>query len=248
MEMHWGWGFEQRRGKTTAFLSTEAGGQPSWLLEGKRVCIMWIHRALLSLCWCPAARARRASKFLAVLSQRAAAPAGEMLQGKRGALGVPWLRVGTASASVGSHLRWAGQIANLLQLLVFGDVVTEPVLAKEDPRIIYKLAIRGWCFPPQRGAAGACRVSQLPLNCQLLFLTLKKSVLETSHNSCTTLQFSKYRCCKSAGSVCVSTYETNEEDFQVFRLEKVNCSRRFWLTYEPNTQLSGAETHCLGEL
>lgn len=53
-------------------------------------------------------------------------------------------------------------------------------------------------------------MSQLPLNCQLLFLTLKKSALEASHDFCTTLQLSKYRC---RGGICVSTYETREEDF-----------------------------------
>lgn len=91
-------------------------------------------------------------------------------------------------------------------------------------------------------------MSQLPLNCQLLFLTLKKSALEASHDSCTTLQLSKYRCCGGTGSVCVSTYETSEEDFQVLRIEKVNSSRRFWLKYEPNTQLAGKEARCLLEL
>lgn len=87
-------------------------------------------------------------------------------------------------------------------------------------------------------------MSQLPLNCQLLFLTLKKSALEASQDFCTTLQLSKYRC---RGGICVSTYETREEDFQVFRIEQVN-SRRFWPKYEPNAQLAGKEACCLLEL
>lgn len=124
VQMHWGWDFKQRRGKASTFLSTEAGGQSGWLLDGKRLCIMWIHRALLPLHWCPAARAHCAPKFLAVLPGWLLLQLGRCWGGKRGALGVPWLGMSTASASVGFHLRWAGQIANLLQLLVFGDVVT----------------------------------------------------------------------------------------------------------------------------
>lgn len=90
-------------------------------------------------------------------------------------------------------------------------------------------------------------MSQLPLNCQLLFSTLKKSALEASHDFCTTLQLSKYRCRGGTGSICVSTYETREDDFQVFRIEQVN-SRRFWPKYEPNAQLPGKEACCLLEL
>uniref|UniRef100_A0A803YDL9 Peripheral myelin protein 22 n=1 Tax=Meleagris gallopavo TaxID=9103 RepID=A0A803YDL9_MELGA len=137
-----GMGFQAGERETSAFLSTEAGGQSSWLLEGKRVCIMWIHRALLPPHWCPAARTCCTPKFLAMLPWQTAAPAGEMSGGQRGALGVPWLGVGTASASC-----WAGQIANILQLLVFGDVETIVFWPKRTRGLFINLPSGAGDFP-----------------------------------------------------------------------------------------------------